>query len=224
MQAVILAAGKGTRLKPLTDTIPKPLIKIGGKNLLQYKLEALPSGVSEVILVVGHWGDKIKDFFGEKYRGINIKYVSQERATGTGGAVHECRDLIRGRFLVMMGDDIYSSSDIEKCLRYDWSMLVYSTEAPFVGGRVVVDSEGDLVDVEEGEHHQGGLLNTGMFAMDRGFFDYDPVPIPGKQEYGLPQTLARIAKDKNVKINRTDQWLKVNDHRDLEEAEKYLLN
>ena len=76
MQAIILAAGRGTRLNYLTENCPKPLIKINGKPILEYTLSSLPSQINEIIIIIGYLGEKIRKTFGNKFRNINIKYVT----------------------------------------------------------------------------------------------------------------------------------------------------
>ena len=87
MQAVILAAGEGTRLRPLTYQTPKPLLKVAGKPILQYNLEYLEGLVDEAILVIGYKGDQIKDYFGMQFQGLSIRYVHQKERLGTANAV-----------------------------------------------------------------------------------------------------------------------------------------
>jgi NDP-sugar pyrophosphorylase family protein len=77
MQCVILAAGKGTRLRPLTDDIPKPLVLVAGKSLLEHIVAALPSAVDELIIVHGYLGEQIKAHCGEFYFGRKVTYVEQ---------------------------------------------------------------------------------------------------------------------------------------------------
>ena len=82
MQAVILAAGNGTRLRPITNHVPKPMIKIGNKTLLEYNIDNLPSEVDEIIFVIGYLGEQIKDYFGSEFKGKKIKYVEQKELLG----------------------------------------------------------------------------------------------------------------------------------------------
>ncbi len=104
-QAVILAAGKGTRMLPLTLTRPKPLQEVLGKNLLEWKLSALPDSITEVIFIIGYQGEQIRAFFGDRWEGRAIFYAEQQELNGSAGALLCAKDLLRGRFLVMMGDD-----------------------------------------------------------------------------------------------------------------------
>ncbi len=108
MQAVLLAAGKGTRLRPLTRTTPKALIDICGKPLLQHILEALPDAVQEIFIIVGYLRGQVMERFGGTWDGKPIRYIVQDPLTGTGPAVHLAKDRLRGKFLVVNGDDIYS--------------------------------------------------------------------------------------------------------------------
>ena len=102
MQAVILAAGRGTRMGGLTDTVPKPLLLVAGKSLLAHKLDALPSEVHEVIFVIGYQGQMIREEFGSEYGGRRVQYVEQEELNGTMGAVSLAKPLITGRFIVIL--------------------------------------------------------------------------------------------------------------------------
>ena len=116
MQAVILAAGKSTRTYPLTLTRPKPLLKVGNKAILEYNLDNLNGIVSEAIIVVGYKKNMIKEYFGKKYRGIKLEYVEQKQQLGTGHALLVAQNHVKGRFILMMGDDIYAGEDMEACI------------------------------------------------------------------------------------------------------------
>ncbi len=83
MKAVILAAGKGKRMRLLTDKTPKPLLVVGGKTFLDHILSSLPRSVDEIILVIGHKGEQIKKYIGKKYGSKQIFYVVQHQRKGT---------------------------------------------------------------------------------------------------------------------------------------------
>ena len=224
MQAVILAAGKGVRLRPLTYDIPKPMVRVAGKNLLEHKLDQLPDAIDEVIIIVGYLGDQIIDYFGSQYRGKKITYVRQEELLGTGKALWLARDLIRGKFISLMGDDIYSQEDIEQCLKHDWAVLAQKVQGPTRGGRIILRPDGHLQEIIEGEHnHQHEhLMNIGVFVLEPEIFNYELVKLPGKEEWGLPQTLVKAAQDFNVKIIPASFWLPVTDVEDLKKVEEIL--
>ncbi|MCH8872063.1 NTP transferase domain-containing protein [candidate division KSB1 bacterium] len=114
MQAVILAAGKSTRTYPLTLTKPKPLLKAANKTILEYNLEAIKDIADEIIIVVGYKKDMIKNFISKNYPDLNVKYVEQKDQLGTGHAVSILEDQIKGKFLLIFGDNIYSKKDIEE--------------------------------------------------------------------------------------------------------------
>jgi len=227
MQAVILAAGRGTRMKELTETIPKPLLLVLGKSLLEHKLAALPDEVDEVIIVVGYQGDQIKERLGDSAHGKKIRYVVQEKLDGTAGALWKAQPLLQGQFLVLMADDIYSREDIEKCMRNGgWIVVVEPTDAMAAGGSVVTDEAGMVVDIKEGDHRgEKGLMNTNFFLLDERFFSHPPMRISeGSEEYGLPQTAVVIAKRDGIpfKAIETSFWIRITSPEDLVEAEKRL--
>ena len=91
MQAVILAAGQGKRLRPLTENVPKSLGPVGGKPILEYTMGILPPGIDEVIIVIGYRGDTIRSYFGESFGRLKLTYVEQPIPLGTGEALRRAR-------------------------------------------------------------------------------------------------------------------------------------
>src|SRR4051812_34627957 len=104
MQAIILAAGRGSRMGELSKQIPKPMIVVAGKTLLQHKIEALPPEVNEIVIIVGHLSGYITSHFGSEYQGRKITFVEQNELLGTAAALFMAKDLVKGRFISMMGD------------------------------------------------------------------------------------------------------------------------
>ncbi len=227
MQAVILCAGKGTRMGDLSKEIPKPLIKFGGKSLLEYKLEALPEIIDEVILVIGHLGNKIREEVGEKYGNKKVTYIEDKLLTGTAHALWQCKDVLKDKFLVMMGDDIYKKDAIEGCLKEDLAIACIKADRETTGSRVLLRESGQPADFVTHKMYltlreDGGLIFTGLYMLTREIFDYEPVKLDTKDEWGLPQTLLRLAQDKEVNIVETNFWLPVGTPEELLRAEEML--
>lgn len=227
MQCVILAAGRGTRLSNHTDEIPKPMLRINNKPVLQYALEQLPEEVDQVVLVVNWLADQIKEYFGDNFLGKEIAYVEQKERLGTGHALHVCKDILRGKFLVMMGDDLSEKKDIEKCLQHDLCLLAYEKLDPQSVSKTVdevkISLENNLMGISpKPEGADSYLMNVGMYVLDERFFDYDLVNIPSG-EFGLPQTLAVMAKDYPVYVEKASFWLPLNTEEDLERIRNHFL-
>ena len=105
IKAFILAGGEGARLKPLTEAIPKAMIPVGYKPLLEYNLELISnSGITDVVLLIGKLGDRIMKHFGQNWNGLDISYVSESTMLDTAGAIHNAKNLVSGTFLVMNSD------------------------------------------------------------------------------------------------------------------------
>ena len=121
MQAVIMAGGKGTRLAALTkDEIPKPMVPVAGKPLLLWQVERLKEkGITDIIMVIGHLGDKIKEYFGdgEKF-GVAIRYYEETEPLGTAGSFYYLKDMIHGERFVMMSGDLFFDIDFQRMIRF----------------------------------------------------------------------------------------------------------
>ena len=224
--AVILAAGKGTRMLPLTLETPKPMLMSGGKNLIEWKLELLPESVNEVVIVVGYLGDKIREYFGDEWRGKKMRYATQEVQDGTGGALWAAKELLPERFLVMMGDDLYGKDDVTHMLSCDFAIGGYKIkDGEATGGLITKDAEGNFNSILEGTHQvDEGYISTNLFMLRNELFNYAPVQIPGRSEFGLPHTLLAVAKDRKVPLVEVKEWFQITAPEDLLRAEKEFLS
>jgi UDP-N-acetylglucosamine diphosphorylase / glucose-1-phosphate thymidylyltransferase / UDP-N-acetylgalactosamine diphosphorylase / glucosamine-1-phosphate N-acetyltransferase / galactosamine-1-phosphate N-acetyltransferase len=229
MQALILASGRGTRMGALTDTIPKPMLMVAGKTLIDHKLEALPPEIDEVMFVIGYQGAYIRHHYGDSYAGRRITYIEQKELNGTGGAVWLARPLLSGRFLVLMGDDIYARKDIEHCINTPgWSVLIERTETMAEGGSMIVDEQGIVLGIEEGNHRgKPGIMNTNMFVLDERVFEQPLIPkAVGSSEYGLPQTVVEASRNLHIPLIAVDttSWIQITVPEDIALAEARLLS
>src|SRR3989344_4861215 len=194
MQAVILAAGKSTRTYPLTLTRPKPLLKVGNKAILEYNLDNLNGIVSEAIIVVGYKKNMIKEYFGKKYRGIKLKYVEQKQQLGTGHALLVAQNHVKGRFILMMGDDIYAKQDIKNCSRHRYSILASRVKDPRNFG-VIIEKNSFMWDFEEKPRKpKSNLANNALYSLDEKIFDYLKKAKKSKRrEIELPDALKQLS-------------------------------
>lgn len=223
-KAVILAAGKGTRMRELSIDTPKPLLKVRDKTLLQHKIEMLPESVDEVIIVVGYLKDKITTELGDMCEGRKITYVMQDELLGTAHSLWMAKELLANeeRFLVMMGDDIYSKRDMAECLKYNNSILVSVTESLKGKAKVIFDGEGHIQEIiEKYEIDEAGYVCTGMYSITPKIFDYKMVKLPNG-EYGLPQTILAMKNDVNIKAVEASFWIQITAPEDLVIAENHL--
>lgn len=223
MQCVILAAGKGTRMRPLTYDIPKPMLPLKGKPILEYTLAALPKEIDEVIFVVNYLGEHIQKYFGMEWKGRKIHYVLQEELNGTGGAIHSCKHLLKEDFLVLMGDDLYCRNDLKNICDNGLAILALEVENPKRFGVFKLDKEGNLVDIIENKSEIKGkqLINAAAYKLNKKFFGYSLVSI-SETEYGLPQTLVKVAQDFPVKILKAREWFPIGFPEDIEKAEEVI--
>ena len=234
MQAVILAAGRGTRMDELTTAVPKPMLEVAGKPLLEYKLDALPDRIDEVVLIVGYLGYVIRQHLGALYGQKRISYVEQERMDGTAGALWHAQPLLHDRFLIMMGDDIYAKEDVEHCIAESssWKLLVQELPQMHRAGSVQLDTNGSIADIIESKEEDAartvsGIASTNLYVLDTRLFSCPLVPKhEGSLEYGLPQTVVAATKRLGIQFEPvfTKKWIQITDPKDLVAAEGILKN
>lgn len=224
MQAVILAAGKGVRMGKLTELLPKPLIPVCGKPALEHTLNSLPKTITEVVIVIGYLGNQIRSCFGDSFNDKKIVYIEQGELNGTGGAVYAAKEVIRGSFIVIHGDDLYLSNDLERlAASSDWAVLVTEVAELGSAGKAVIDKS-RVLDILEKESHSGGpgFANAGGYRLDERYFALPPVVRPESTEIGLPQTLIQAASTIPIHPVMAGQIIRLTSPEDIPKAEAAL--
>src|SRR4030042_1021823 len=134
MQAIILAAGEGPRLRPFTMSKPKVMLPIGNKPILAYVVKALvENGLMDIIMVVGYKKERIMSFFGDGSKfGAKITYVVQEKQLGTAHALLYVKNMVKEDFVLVAGDNIVDKETISRIIQHDNnpSVLVTESELP----------------------------------------------------------------------------------------------
>ena len=175
-QAVVLAAGEGSRVRPLTRYQPKSMLHVGGRPILEYPLDALAGiGIEHVVLVIGHRKTRIQNHFESEYGGMEITYVTQETQLGSGHALQNTAHHVDDEFLVVNGDNVinatmvrdvarrYAESDAAACLA-----VVASTNAAEYG--TVGIRDGLVERIDEGKNGVTSRINAGVYVFDRTIF------------------------------------------------------
>lgn len=222
MQCVILAAGKGTRLRPLTENRPKPLVKVGGKTLLDHIVEAIPSSVDELIIVTGYLGHMIEEYCGDEFHGRKVTYVTQEEQNGTAKALWLCKDLIKGRFLFLFADDIHGKADLARATSYTRALLVASVDTPEKFGIVVRNPDGTLgLMIEKPENAPSNCASTGAMVLDEHIFEFEP-QTPVKDEFYLTEVIERYAQKYPIAVVEQNMWIPIANVDDVKHANSFL--
>ncbi len=220
MYAVILAGGKGTRMGDLTKDTPKPLVRIQDKPIMQYTLDSLPGSITDVVLIVGYLGDQIEKYFGDTYEGKKLHYVSQGEQKGTDHALRTAQHLLQDeeKFLVVMGDDLYKPQDLQKLIRYPYSVLAYYSFAAKNFGLVGVDENDNFESIiEKSQNHSEGLVNAAAYVLGPEYFDTPCVKLDDG-EHALPHTLLTMYKEHPARVVHALDWQPVGNPEQLAEA------
>lgn len=223
MQCVILCAGKGTRLRPITESVPKPLIQVYGAPILEHIVKALPSEIDEIILVVSYLKEKIIETCGSNYFGKKVIYCEQQNpAGGTGDALMCTKKVLHGKFLLLNGDDIYGASMLKQAVSYDSMIFGYYSKTPEKFGVLVSNSDGTLNKIiEKPANPTSNHINIGGYVLNDSIFTYE-MPISPSGEIYVTDMVTEFAKNNKVQIVEQDLWIPIGYPEDIEKAEKIL--
>ncbi|MCU0861975.1 MAG: NDP-sugar synthase [Methanomassiliicoccales archaeon] len=180
MKAVILAGGLGTRLRPLTYTVPKPLIPLVGKPLIVRMIESLPQSVDTVILAVSYMREALEDHFRVQPCGRKVIIVNEPSPMGTGGAIKNVAHHLDETFIAMNGDCI-SSLDLREMVKRHrecggiGTIALWQVEDPSAFGVVQLDRNERIIDFQEKpkrEEARSDLINAGYYVFEPEILDY----------------------------------------------------
>ena len=225
MKAIILAAGEGIRMRPLTVANPKPLLKVGKQTLLDQLVSNLPQRVDELIIVVGYLADQIKTHCGQKFYNRHVRYIHQPvTVKGTFAALKVCQPLIgkQERFFIFYADDLIDGESLRQCLRYRRAVVAAKVNNPERFGVIQLKPNGKLLRIiEKPKDPPTNLVLTNSMFLDYRIFDYYPGKANNGEEY-LSLAIERMAQDCSVQVVLTQKWIPIGYPEDLKRAELLL--
>ncbi|MDR2623678.1 MAG: NTP transferase domain-containing protein [Methanobrevibacter sp.] len=238
MKAVILSAGEGRRMRPLTLTKPKTMLPIAGKPIIQYNIEALrDNGITDILLIVKYKEELVKDYFKDgKDFGVNIGYKTQDEPAGTADAIGYSKEFIEDDNLIVLNGDIILDKELiseiitdYESSRFDTLMVLTEVEDPSHYG--VVEMQGilvkNIIEKPEKEDAPSNLINAGIYIFNKDIFDkISRTEISSRGEFEITDSLLlQIKDDKNIKGFVTDKkWIDIGMPWDLLEINELIIN
>ena len=232
MRAWVLSAGEGTRMRPLTANIPKPLLPVAGKPFLRHVVEALrDGGVADVTILIGWQAKRVREYFGRgDALGVRIDYAEQAERQGTAHAIGLARGHVDGPFLALNGDIVLTAKAVRGLLdlhaKTGGPVLAVAESANPSQFGVVDVRDGKVAGIEEKpKAPRSNLINAGAYVFDRDVFDLiDATPKSPRGEYEITDTLQALLKRTDVHAyTLPDEWIDVGRPWDLLRANEILL-
>ena len=236
MKAIILSAGEGTRMRPLTLTKPKTMLPVAGKPIIQYNIESLrDSGVTDILLIVNYKESMVRNYFKDgKDMGVNISYKTQEELSGTANAIGYGENFVDEEFMVLNGDIILDTDlitniiDVYSKNRPDTLMVLTEVEDPTLFG--VVELENDIVKkiIEKPtiEEAPSNYVNSGIYIFNKDIFEkIAKTEKSPRGEYEITDSLAMQIEDGKIILGfkSNKRWLDVGRPWELIEINEFFL-
>ncbi len=224
MKAVVLAAGEGTRIRPLSASLPKPMLPVADRPLVAHTVDAaIDAGADEVVLVIGYEAATVREYFGETYRDVPISYAVQEEQAGTAHAVNAASDRLDGPFAVLNGDNLYDPDAIARLFEEAPAVCAIEVDDPSNYG-VLSTTDGTVTDiVEKPADPPTNLANAGAYAFPERAREWLEVPRSERGEHEITDVLAKVIDQYAVTPITLERWLDVGRPWELLEANEWKL-
>lgn len=194
MKAIIMAGGRGSRLMPLTTDIPKPLVKIIDKPVMEHIIELLKKhGITEIGVTLGYKAESIIEYFGDgAHLGVTLTYFVEKEPLGTAGSVKGAEKFLSDEFLVISGD-AYTDIDLGKAIAFhrakhsNFTLIATPHKNPIGLGVLEIDPDGKIIQfIEKPQNPRPALINCGIYIINKsilamipdGFYDFGRQLIP----------------------------------------------
>ncbi len=227
MKALILAGGYGKRLRPLTETRPKPLVEVAGKPIIVWQIEWLKKqGIDEIVLAVGYLKDKIINEIGSGKRfGVRVSYVVEDEPMGTAGGLKNAEHILKNEeFFFVLNGDILTNIELDRLAaqlkahpEIVGTIAVVPLPCPY--GIVKFDERCYAVHFMEKPTIKEYWINAGVYCLRPKIFEY--LPERGDIE---KETFPALAEKKMLMVTPCEGvfWKSIDTHKDIEEAERML--
>ncbi len=222
--AVILAGGLGKRLRPITERIPKPMIEVAGKPILQWQVEFLSqNGINKFIFLVGYKAEVIERYFNDgSEMGVEILYSREKEPLGTAGALKNAEHLIKEEKFLMLNGDIITNLNPSPLLQAveDNAFMVAIASVPLPSPYGILEIEDDIViGFKEKPQIPGIWINAGIYAMRKEIIEMCPT------KGDIEKTVFPIlAEQKRIRVVKYEDvvWKSIDSHKDIDEATKLI--
>ncbi len=210
MDAILLAAGLGTRLRPHTLTTPKPLLPVQGRPILDWTLGALPPSVDRVIVVVHYLAEQIEAYLARQKHLAEWAVVPQGDPRGTGDALRKCQAHVRSeKFLVLNGDDLFGAKDLAELADKPAGVICQEVDEPRKFGIAFLKPDGTLEKLVEKPDLPGPqLANTGAYVFPRRVFDLE-ISLSPRGEYEITDFVSQLAAQAPFHVVRSTFWFPI---------------
>jgi NDP-sugar pyrophosphorylase family protein len=210
VDCIILAAGKGTRLRPHTNTVPKPLLPVQGRPILDWIIGALPP-VDRLVVVVNYLAEQVEDYLSKQPHIRNWAAVRQTEPRGTGDALMSCKGAVASdRVMVLNGDDLIGRADLAKLATVPMGILTHPVSDPSSFGVVFPNPDGTLARIVEKPKDvpPPALANIGGYLFPKDVFDLT-LPLSPRGEYEITDAVAQLAAKQAFHVVEAGYWLPI---------------
>ncbi len=213
MKAIILAGGRGNRLRPITDYVPKSLIPIKNIPIIEWQIKYLKKfGVSEVIICSGYKTEMIENYLNNKKLGIKISFSVEDMPLGTGGAIKKAGKKINDKSFIVINGDIITNIDLKKLLKKENSIASIQLKTKF--GILQTDDD-KIIKFDEKKEIENLWMNAGIYHLKKNTLK--DLPDKGDIEKTLFPNYAKKEKLSTLKFRNT-KWYSIDSFKDIEEC------
>ena len=213
MKAIILAGGRGNRLRPITDYVPKPLIPIKNIPIIEWQIKYLKKfGISEIIVCSGYKTEMIENYLKNKKLGIKITFSIEDKPLGTGGAIKKAGKKIKDKSFLVINGDIITNIDLKKMMEKENSIASIQLKTKFG----ILQTDGNkIIKFDEKKEIKNTWMNAGIYNLKKETIK--KLPTVGDIEKTLFPDYAKKEKLSTIKFTNSE-WYSVDSFKDMEEC------